>query len=206
MSLFNVLQNRIVFLSPGLVDDVIQVLPNTRFVRRNHHHIHPVNFVEFRSFRFSGTCHPRQLLIHSEIVLNGDCCVGLRLLFDRNPFLGFNSLMKTIAPTPSGHQTTRVFIHDHHLTVLNDILDVLLIHTVSPEKLADTMDTLADPAESLLCLCPGFFLLLETQARIRIDLHKDAWQIRHHKGIRISRTHFVATFFSQVRRVVAFLY
>ena len=58
---------------------VFQAVTNHRLVGRDHHNVHVVDVAEFSFFRFGGTCHAGQLLVHTEVVLQSDGRQGFRL-------------------------------------------------------------------------------------------------------------------------------
>ena len=57
--------------------------------------------------------------------------------------LGLDSLMETVAPAASFHDTSCLLIHNLHLTVDNDIFVVLVEHGVGLEQLLQGVHTLA---------------------------------------------------------------
>ena len=87
--------------------------------------------MKFAGFSLSGTGHTGEFFIHPEIILNGNGGVGLGFLFDLDTLLGFNRLVQPITPATSWHQTTGVFIHNHHLSTLDHILLIFLVESIS---------------------------------------------------------------------------
>ena len=57
--------------------------------------------------------------------------------------LSFNSLVKTIAPTAAFHNTTRLLVHDFHLSVHNNVFFVDIKHGVGFEELQESVYTVA---------------------------------------------------------------
>ncbi len=112
------------------IDGIVQVLSGDGLIGRDHHNVHVVDIPEFVFFGFSGTGHTGQLLVHSEVVLDGDGGQGLGFGPDQYPFLGLDGLMETIAVSPSKHETAGEFIDDDHFPVLDDVVHVPL-HQVS---------------------------------------------------------------------------
>ena len=82
----------------GLKDLVVMVQTLYRFVGRNDESLEPVDFVEF--FLGGGGCagHAGELLVHSEIILEGDGGEGARFFFDAHPFFGLYGLMQAFRP------------------------------------------------------------------------------------------------------------
>ena len=79
-----------------LEHDVIQINTYIRFIRRDHHDGEAVNFVELGGFRLRRARHPRELIIHPEIILNRNRSVSLGLFFDGAVLFGFNRLVEAV--------------------------------------------------------------------------------------------------------------
>ena len=82
-------------------------------------------------------------MIHTEIVLQGDggeCLCGSLHLY---VLLGLYSLMESIAPAASLHDTSCLLVNDFHLTVDNDIFVILVEHGVGLEQLLQRVHTFA---------------------------------------------------------------
>ena len=67
-------------------------------------------------------------MIHTEIVLESDGREGLRGSLDGNILLRLDSLVETVAPAASLHDSARLLVHDLDLSVDNDIVHILLEH------------------------------------------------------------------------------
>ena len=106
-------------------------------------------------------------MIHPEVVLERNRGKCLCSSFHRHILLSLDSLVETVAPTSSFHDTASLLIHDLYLAVIgNDIVDVLLEHCISLEKLDHGMDALAleciilhEGILAALLLCRRFFAL-----------------------------------------------
>ena len=116
------------------IDNVGVFFPQHGTVRRYHHHVELVDLLEFRRFRFRRTGHARQLLIHAEVVLEGDGRECLVLAFDLHAFLGFHRLVQPIAPAASRHQAACKLIHDNHFAVFDDIVFIALEDDMGLER------------------------------------------------------------------------
>ena len=81
----------------GAVDDVRVLLADHRPVGGDHDHVELVDLLEFRRFGFRRAGHAGQLLVHAEIILEGDGGEGLVLALDLDAFLGFHGLVQSIA-------------------------------------------------------------------------------------------------------------
>ena len=98
-----------------------------------------VNFVEFRRFGFRRSGHTGQLLIHAEVVLEGDGGEGLVLALDLDAFLGFHRLVQAVAPAAPRHQASGELIDNHHLgtfvAVADDVFAIPLVQHVGTQRL-----------------------------------------------------------------------
>ena len=130
-----------VFFAFGLVQTVVHVDTGDGTVGRNHHHIQFVDVPKFAGFGFCCTGHTRQLVVHTEIILQGDGGEGLGGRFHFHSFLGFDSLMQTIRVTTTFHDTAGLFVHNLHLVVNHYIFVVAIEEAVSLQQLGDGVDT-----------------------------------------------------------------
>ena len=121
----------------GLVDDVGQVLTDGRFIGRNDVDVELINLIEFVFFRLSRTGHAGQLVVHTEVVLEGNRSQSLAFALDLDGFLSFNGLMQAIAVTAAEHETARKFVDDDDFAVFNDVVLVAVHHEASPQGLDD---------------------------------------------------------------------
>ena len=128
----DLVQDRVVLLLPGLVDPVGLVEPADRPVGRNHLDLQAVDLVELGLFGLGGAGHPRQLVVHPEVVLDRDGGEGLGLALDLHPFLGLHRLVQTIGPAPAGHHAAGELVHDHHLAFLHQVVHFLLVERRGP--------------------------------------------------------------------------
>ena len=131
----------VIFLTSRLIHTVIQVITDHRTIGRNLHHIEFVDIPELTSLCRCRTCHTCQFVIHTEVVLQGDGGKSLSGSFNLHMLLGFYSLMQTVAPTTSFHDTARLLIHNLYLTVDHHIFIILVKHTISLQQLLQGMYT-----------------------------------------------------------------
>ena len=82
-------------------------------------------------------------MIHTEVVLQGDSGKGLGGSLNTDMLLGLNSLVETIAPAATLHDTACLLINNLDLAIDNDILVILVEHGVSLEQLLESMHALA---------------------------------------------------------------
>ena len=135
----NLINGSPIFGAPGLVDDIREILPNHRTVRRNHNHVKSVNLPEFLFFRLGCSGHACQLFVHPKIVLESNGRQRLALALDLHAFLGFNGLMQSIRVAASEHQTAGELVHNNHFAVFNDIVLVPLHQGMRPKCLVEMM-------------------------------------------------------------------
>ena len=86
-----------------LVDDIWQVLTDGWLVSRDDVDIELINLIEFVFFRLGRTSHAGQLIVHAEVVLEGNRSQGLAFALDFDVFLRFDGLMEAIAVTAAEH-------------------------------------------------------------------------------------------------------
>ncbi len=133
--LLHLLYHGLILLALGLVDAVVGIDTDDRAVGGHFHHVQLVYVPELAGLGNGRTCHARQLVVHAEIVLQGDggvcLCGGLHL----DMLLGLHGLVQSVAPAASLHDTAGLLVHDLYLTVLYDILIVQIEHGVGLEQL-----------------------------------------------------------------------
>ncbi len=127
----------VVFLAHRAIDFIFFVLTNNRNIGRDGHHVQFVNFPEFTRFGFGRTRHTRQLVVHSEVVLQSHRGVSLRGVFDLHALLSLDGLMQPVGVAATVHDAARLLVHDLHLPVHDDVLDVLLEQIVGFQQLVD---------------------------------------------------------------------
>ena len=137
------IDDRVVLRGLGLVDHVLQILPDVGPVGGNLHHVQGVDALELRFLRLGGTGHAGQLLIHAEVVLEGDGGQGLALPLHLHVLLGFNGLMEPFGIPPADHQAAGEFVHDNHLAVLHHVVHVPLHQDVGPQGAVHIMVQIA---------------------------------------------------------------
>src|SRR6185437_11774710 len=121
------------------IDNVRVLQPQHHLVGRDDHDFQAVDLLKFRGFRFRRSGHAGQLLVHAEIVLEGDGGQGLVLALDLDVFLGFDRLVQAIRPPPARHQASGELIHDDDFAILHYILDVALVQRVGLHSSIDVV-------------------------------------------------------------------
>ena len=129
------LENRVVFLAPRLVDPVVAIVANHRLVRWNDRDLELVDLEELVLLRLGSARHPGELLVHPEVVLNRDGRHGLRLTLHVNAFLGFHRLMQPFRPPPARHCASRELVDDEHFAFLDDVVHITVVERVRAQQL-----------------------------------------------------------------------
>ncbi len=116
------------------------IRPDHGHVRGDHHDFEVVDLLELGRFRVGRAGHPGKLLVHPEVVLEGDG--GQRLVFplDLDALLCLQGLVQPLAVAPPGHETARELVDDEHLAVLHDIVHVALEEGVGLQGLVHMME------------------------------------------------------------------
>ena len=127
--------NGFIFLAFRFVNAVVHIVTGNRTVGRNYHHIQLIDVPELTCFCLCRTCHTSQLVVHTEVVLQGDGGKGLRGSFYLHTLLRLNSLVQTIAPTTTFHDTTCLLVHNLYLVVDQHVVHILSEHGVGLEQL-----------------------------------------------------------------------
>ncbi|MPM11241.1 hypothetical protein SDC9_57580 [bioreactor metagenome] len=124
----------------GAVDQVLLVLADQRPVRRDRQHRQAVDLLELRLLGLGRAGHPRQLVVHPEIVLQRDRRQGLVLVADLDPLLGLDRLVQALVVTPARERTAGVLVDDQDLAVQHDVVLVLLEQFLGPDGVVQVRD------------------------------------------------------------------
>ena len=128
-----------VLLLFGAVDDVRILDAHHRLVGRNHHDFELVDLLELGGFGFRRTGHAGQLLVHAEIILEGDGGERLVLALDLDAFLGFDRLVQAVGPAAARHQAAGELVDDDDFAVFDHVLDVALVERVRLDRCLDVV-------------------------------------------------------------------
>jgi hypothetical protein len=93
-------------------------------------------------FGVGRTGHAGQLVVHAEVVLEGDGGQGLVFVFDADVFLGLQGLVQAVAVAPARHEAAGELVHDDDLALFDDVVHVALEHGVGLEGLVDMVQQL----------------------------------------------------------------
>ena len=120
----NIFNDRLNFFRFSHVYQVRHILTDHRTVGRYYHGIQLIDGAELKRFGICSTGHPRQLLVQTEVVLEGDGCQRLVFVLNIHAFFRFHGLVQAIGPATSLHGTAGVFIDDDDFAVFNDVVNV----------------------------------------------------------------------------------
>ena len=157
----------------GAEDEVVLVLADHRLVRRDRQHAQLVGAHELGGLGLGGTGHAGELVVHAEVVLQGDRGEGLVLGLDLHVLLGFQRLVQTLVVTAARQDTAGVLVDDQNLAVGDDVVAVTqeeflgldgvvevadecgvarLVQVVDAEEVLDLGDARVENADDLLLL------------------------------------------------------
>ena len=117
-----------------LEDEVALVVADDRHVRGDGHHLELVGAHELGGLGDRGAGHPRQLVVHAEVVLEGDRREGLVLLLDPHALLRLDRLVQTVGPTAAVEDAAGELVDDLHLAVLHQVVLVALVQLLGLER------------------------------------------------------------------------
>ena len=183
-----------------LVDHVVQVLADVGLVGGNLHDVQRVDVLELVLFRLRRTRHAGELVVHAEIVLEGDGRQCAAFALNGHMLLGFNRLMQTLGVAAANHQAAREFINDDDLIVLYHVIHVALHQEVGAQGAADVVVQLGifrvvdvgdaergfDALGALVGQADGLFLLFNLEVNVALERADD----RVHSRVEVGR--FVA--------------
>ena len=138
VELLDGLDDGMVLLALRAEDEIGQILADHGLVGGNGDGFQMIDLVEFHGFGLRRAGHARKLVVHAEVVLEGDA--GQRLVFGLHlhAFLGFQRLMQTVAEAAAGHETARELVDDDHLAlVAHDVVHITLEAVMRLERLKD---------------------------------------------------------------------
>ena len=142
VSFGDLIDDGIVLAVLGLVDDVVVVDTDHRLVGRDFDRVQVVDLGELVCFGHGGTGHTGQLLVQTEVVLEGDGGKGLALALDVDVFLRLDGLVETFVVATAVHDTTGELIDDEDFAVTDDVVDVLVHDAVGTDGLVDVVEQL----------------------------------------------------------------
>ena len=112
-------------------------------VGRNLYHVELIDVPELTGLGAGSTCHTRKLVVHTEVVLQGDGGKGLCGSLYLDMLLGLDSLVQAVAPASAFHDTACLLVDNLHLAVHHDVFVVLVEHGVGLQELLQGVHALA---------------------------------------------------------------
>ena len=166
----NLIRSREIFFFLRAINNIRILYAQQRLVGRDDQHFQPVNLVELGRFRFGRTGHAGELLVHAEVVLEGNRRQRLVFTFNLDRFLGFDRLVQTVRPPPSRHHASGELVDDDDFLfariVVLRLYHVLHVAPVKRVRLHGRLDVMLQVpvlrvgnvanAQQLLDLLPAF--------------------------------------------------
>ena len=115
-----------------LEDQVGFVFTHNIAVGWNGHNVQIVGVHQFSGFCLGCTSHSSKLVVHTEVVLQSNCCKSLVFFVDAHAFFGFNRLVNTFTPTSAFKDASREFIDDLYIARINDVVLIAAVELFSP--------------------------------------------------------------------------
>ena len=207
--LLDFVDDGVILFASRLVHLVVRITTDHGLVGRNDDNVELVNVEEFRSFRFCSSRHARELLVHSEVILERDRGERLRIPFDLHPFLRFDRLMEPFGVPSSGQKPTGELIHDHDLAFLYDVFNVVFVEAIGLQQLQDRVDAVVPFGEEPRDLVLSFLPFFDRKRRVSFDHAEFGGDVRNDKEVfiipRIVHCQEVPPFFRQVDDVRFFV-
>ena len=185
--LLDLVEDSVVLLPAGPVDQVFVVHAPDGLVGGYFHHVHTIDPEKLVRFRHRRTGHARQRVVHAKVILDSDGGDRAGFLLDFHAFLGLNGLVQAFGQAPAVHQAARKRVDQDDLAVLDHVVDVLLVNRVGLEQLVHVVDPFAAFGVQFLQL--GFFLVLLRlgEARVGFDFHYALAEIGNDEELLIAR-------------------
>ena len=120
----DLVDDRVELLALGAVDEVRVLDAAQRPVRRDDDDVELVDLVELLGLGVGRAGHAGELLVHAEVVLEGDGRERLVLALDLDLLLGLDRLVQAVAPAAARHQAAGELVDDDDLAVLDHVVDV----------------------------------------------------------------------------------
>ena len=119
-----------VFFLGGAEDDVGIFHAAHRLVGGDDDDVELVYLVELGGLGLGRAGHAGELLVHAEVVLEGDGGEGLVFLADGDALLGLDGLVQAVGPAAAGHEAAGELVDDDDFAVFDDVLHVALVEVV----------------------------------------------------------------------------
>jgi hypothetical protein len=99
-----------------------------------------VDVAEFLRFRLRRAGHAGELVVHAEVVLEGDRGQRLVLRLDLDVLLGFERLVQAFRIAAARHHAAGEFVDDDDFVVADDVVLVALEQLVGLQRVVDVVD------------------------------------------------------------------
>ena len=139
----DLLGDRVPLAVLGLVDLIVAVLADHRPVRRDLHDGQLVDLHELGRLGEGGAGHARELVVHPEVVLEGDLGERLVLLLDAHPLLRLDRLVQALRPAAAVEDAAGELVDDLHLAVDDGVVLVALVERLGLQRLLEVVDEVA---------------------------------------------------------------
>src|SRR6266571_1313905 len=123
----------------ALVDEVLLVVADHGAVGGDLHHAQLVDLLELHQLGLGRPGHAGELVVHPEVVLDGDGGEGLVLLLDPDALLGLDGLVEALGVPAALQDPTGELVDDLHLAVGDDVVDVALVELLGPQRVLEVV-------------------------------------------------------------------
>ena len=135
MGSFNFVGNCFPFIWFIKINFVVFIFSGNRKICWNWNYIKAVNLIEFNSFCCSSTSHSGKFVIHTEEILESNCCHCAVTLCNADVLFCFNCLMKPIWIAASFKNTACKLINNFYFSITNKIIYIVVEKKVSAQSL-----------------------------------------------------------------------
>ena len=132
-------QDGAVFFIRRAIDLVVLVVADHRHVGRDFEHFEIVDVEELVGLGQRRAGHAGELLVHAEVVLEGDRGERLVLRLDRLVLLGLERLVQAFREAAARHHAAGELVDDDDFAVAHDVVLVLLEQLVGAQPLVDVV-------------------------------------------------------------------
>ena len=133
---FYFLNDSIPFVFFVEVNFVVFVDTCNRKVCWNCNYVQLVNLSKFNCFCLGSTCHTGKFFVHTEEVLECNCCHCTVSLCDVNVLFCFDCLVQSVRITAAFKNTACKFVNNLNLTVFYYVVNVVFVKKVSADCLS----------------------------------------------------------------------
>ncbi len=137
VQILDLVRDRLVLRLLGLEDAVRVVGSDHCAIRGDLHYIHVVDLAELLRLRRRSAGHARELLVHAEVVLDGDSCQRLCLTLDLQPLLRFDGLVQPLGVAAAVHAAPGEFVNDDNLAVHDLVFAVGEVERLRLERVVE---------------------------------------------------------------------